>query len=339
MNSNGSASRGVPPAPPPRPLVSLITPAYNESGSLRQLYQRFQAGLGGIDWEWIVVDDHSRDATFEVVRQLAAEDPRVRGIRLSRNHGSHAAILCGIHHAIGRCAVVLASDLQDPPEVIPDLLARWREGNQVVWAVRAARHGESASTKGFSRVYYFLMRHLVGIKEMPATGADFFLADESVLSSLRQFRESNISLFALLTWMGFRQTAVDYEKQSRQHGRSGWTLEKKLKLVADSITSFTYLPIRFMSYIGFLVALLGFAYALFLVGHAFYGSPPQGWSSLMVCVLVLGGIQMIMMGVLGEYLWRALAEARGRPPFLIEATTRQAVEAETETRAAGTAQR
>jgi dolichol-phosphate mannosyltransferase len=141
------------------------------------------------------------------------------------------------------------------------------------------------------------------------------------VDALRQFRETNVSIFALVSWMGFRQSSIAYEKKARLHGQSGWTLEKKLKLVADSVTSFTYLPIRLMSYVGFVVALIGFVYAGIVVLNALTGEPEQGWSSLMVIVLIIGGVQMLMMGVLGEYLWRALDESRRRPPYLIEATT------------------
>ena len=301
------------------PVLSLVTPAFREQDNLPVLYQRICDALGSsLAWEWVIVDDHSPDRTFEVIRQLAASDDRVRGIRLARNSGSHTAISCALHHVRGQCAVVLASDLQDPPEVVPDLLARWREGSQVVWAVRARREGEKASTIGFSRLYYFIMRRLSGMKEMPATGADFFLIDRRVIDAYREFGESNASVFALLTWMGFRQSQITYDKQARLHGKSGWTLAKKLKLVVDSITSFSYAPIRLMTYVGFVVALLGFAYAAFVVFNAFRGVPAQGWSSLMVVLLVIGGLQMLMLGILGEYLWRALEESRGRPRYIIE---------------------
>jgi glycosyltransferase involved in cell wall biosynthesis len=304
-------------------LLTVVTPAYNESHNLPLLYDRLCDTLGGLDvhWEWVVVDDHSQDQTFEVVAELAQRDARIRSIRLSRNSGAHVAIACGLHHARGDCAVLMAADLQDPPEVVPELLARWRDGSEVVWAARNRREGESATTLGFARLYYFIMRRLVGMKEISATGADFLLVDRRVLDAFKQFRESNVSVLALVTWMGFRQTTIRYDKQPRMHGRSGWSLEKKLKLVVDSVTSFTYLPIRAMSYLGFVLALLGFAYALVVISRALRGYGVQGWSSLMVVVLVLGGIQMLMLGVLGEYLWRALDESRRRPRYLIEAVT------------------
>lgn len=302
------------------PLLTIVTPAYNEARNLPVLYERLREVLNGlaVRWEWIVVDDHSSDETPRVLEQLALQDSRIVGLRLARNGGSHLALTCGLHHARGEAAVVMAADLQDPPEVLPELLAHWREGWQVVWAVRAHREGEKASTLAFSRLYYWLMRHIVGIKEMPGTGADFFLVDRRVIEAFKEFRERNASMLALITWMGFRQTAITYEKQARLYGRSGWSFGKKIKLVIDSITSFSYLPLRLMSYIGLFVALSGFLYAAYVVIWAWIGNPVEGWSSLMVAVLVIGGMQMLMMGILGEYLWRALDEARRRPLYFIE---------------------
>jgi len=304
-----------------RPFLSVVTPAYNEAENLPQLHSQLCATLDSmaLDWEWIIVDDHSSDQTFAVISWLADQDSRIRGIRFARNFGAHQAITCGIRHAQGNSAVVLAADLQDPPETLPDLVDKWKAGAQVVWAVRAQREGEKASTVGFAKAYYWLMRKVVGIKEMPATGADFFLIDRRVMDALGQFDEGNTSLLALVTWMGFRQTHITYDKQARLHGESGWSLEKKLKLVVDSVTSFTYLPIRLMSYLGIVVAVLGFVYAGFVILNALAGRPIEGWSSLMVIVLLIGGFQMVMMGVLGEYLWRALDEARRRPRYIIEA--------------------
>lgn len=304
-------------------ILSIVTPAYNEADNLPVLHERLSNVLksSSLEWEWIIVDDHSGDDTFGVITSLAKKDPRIHGIRFAKNFGSHKAITCGLHKAKGNCVVVMAADLQDPPETISDLVEKWQAGAQVVWAVRRARKGEKASRIRFSRLYYFLMRQISGLKEIPASGADFFLIDRVVLKAFDQFQESNANVLALITWMGFRQTSIFYDKQSRHYGRSGWSLEKKLKLVVDSITSFTYFPVRFMSYFGFVVALLGLGYAMVVIINAFRGQPVQGWSSLMLVVLVLGGFQMLMMGILGEYLWRALDESRRRPQYLIEAVT------------------
>jgi glycosyltransferase involved in cell wall biosynthesis len=304
------------------PQLSVVTPAYNEAENLPLLADRLVTTLEatGLDWEWLVIDDHSTDDTFGVLAALAVRHPRIRAVRFARNFGSHAAIACGLEEAKGDAVVMLAADLQDPPEVIPDLIAQWRAGAHVVWAVRAHREGEPRTTIWFSWLYYWLMRNVVGLKEIAETGADFFLLDRRVVDAARGFQESHTSILGLLAWLGFRQVSVTYDKQARRHGRSGWTLEKRLMLVADSVTSFTYLPIRLMSYVGFCVALFGFLYAGVVVINRIAGRPVEGWSSLMVVVLVVGGIQMLMMGVLGEYLWRALDEARRRPRYVVEST-------------------
>jgi dolichol-phosphate mannosyltransferase len=316
---------------PSRGLLSIVTPAFNEAENLPTFYERLCKTMQSIDmdWEWFVVDDHSKDDTFEFISDLAQRDSRVRGVRFSRNFGAHTALTCGLHNSRGDCVAALAADLQDPPEFIPELVKAWRDGAQVVWAARHQRQGETAATIGSARVYYWVMRHVVGMKEMPASGADFFLLDRKVAQAFANFSEANVSILALITWMGFRQVVIPYDKAARLHGRSGWDIKKKLKLVVDSVTSFSYLPIRFMSYLGMVVGLLGFVYAGVVIFNAIHGDPVQGWSSLMVVVLVVGGLQMIMMGILGEYLWRALDEARRRPRYTIESATNEATDGPT----------
>lgn len=317
------------PAAGAAPVLSIVTPAYNEQDNLPVLYARLCEVLKSqrVSWEWIIIDDHSADDTFNVICSLARKDPRLRGVRFARNSGSHAALAFGLHHTAGQCAVVLAADLQDPPDTIPALLAEWRSGSHVVWAVRGHREGEKKSTLAFAGLYYWLMRNVVGMRQMPETGADFFLVDRRVAEALRGFSETNVSMIALITWMGFRQSSVVYTKNARLYGRSGWNLEKKLKLLLDSITSFTYLPIRLIAYAGAVVAMAAFLYAGLVMYLGLRGRPVDGWASLMVVVLFLGGMQMIMMGVLGEYIWRALDESRRRPRYLIEQVTPPAEQA------------
>jgi glycosyltransferase involved in cell wall biosynthesis len=261
------------PASGPRPCLTVVTPAYNEERNLPVLYERLCAVLDRLDvgWEWIVIDDHSADRTFDVLSELSRRDGRVRALRFSRNFGSHAGVSCGLRDARGDCAAVLAADLQDPPEVLPKLLEEWRAGAQVVWAVREQREGESAATVGMAGLFYWIMRNVIGMRELAATGADFFLADRRVIDAYRDFDERNVNLFALLAWMGFRQRTVGYTKEARLHGASGWTLKKKLKLAVDSITAFSYLPVRVMSWTGVLTAVAGFVYAVFIIVHALTG--------------------------------------------------------------------
>ena len=201
-------------------MLSLVTPAFNEAANLEALYDRVAGTMTtlGEAWEWIVVDDHSADGTFACIRDLAARDPRVRGLRLASNSGSHMAITAGLHHARGDAAVVMAADLQDPPEVVGAMLSRWREGAQVVWATRRARPGERTHA-GFAAIYYWVMRRVVGLSAIPARGADFFLLDRLVLDAFGRHAERQVSIFALISSMGFRQAFVEYDKQPRAAGR------------------------------------------------------------------------------------------------------------------------
>ena len=302
--------------------LSIVTPAFNEAENLAVLHGQLVSELEalGVEWEWIIVDDHSRDNTFGVIGELARKDARVRGVRFTRNFGSHMGMICGMAQARGDCCVVLAGDCQDPPEVIPELLAKWREGAAIVFAVRETREAHTGFAALFSKFYWWLMRDFVGLKQIPPAGADFFLLDQRVVRELVKLRESNLSILPLIVWMGFPQASVGYTKRARVRGQSGWNIGKKVKVVIDSIASFSYKPIRAMSVLGCVVALLGFIYAAIVVFNTLTGNPPQGWASIVVIVLVIGGVQMLMIGVLGEYLWRALDEARGRPRFIVEKT-------------------
>jgi glycosyltransferase involved in cell wall biosynthesis len=302
--------------------VSVVTSTFNEELNLPVLYERLADVLGTAadEWELIVVDDHSSDGTFEVVGSLARSDPRVVGFRLSRNFGSHVARMCGLHRARGDCAIVMASDLQDPPELIPALLARWRSGVQVVTGVRKARPGEKASTIWLSRSYVWIMRNLLGLSELPVGGGTYLLLDRRVLDALRQVRETNLALHALVHWLGFRTAAVGYEQQPRLHGRSGWTLAKKINLFLDSVTGFSGRPLRWIWGAGVAVTSAGLGYCGVLAGLGLAGRalPMLHW--LIAIVVLIGGIQITVLGVLGEYLWRALAESRRRPQYVIEAS-------------------
>lgn len=299
-------------------MISVITPAFNEAENLRALYERLASAMAtvGVEWEWIVVDDHSRDDTFAIVHALAAVDPRVRGFRLARNSGSHVAITCGLHQAAGAAAIMLAADLQDPPETIARMIDKWRAGAQVVWAVRRQRPGDKAHA-GFAALYYWVVRNVVGMKQMPASGADFFLADRLVLDAFKQFPERNVSVLALITWLGFRQELIEYDKQPRAAGQSGWTLARKIKLVIDTIVSFSDLPIRLCWYGG--AALLVIALVIGLGGLLLLPSLGAGLLLVLAVAVGLAGVQLFALGLVGEYVWRALDESRRRPQYLIEA--------------------
>jgi polyisoprenyl-phosphate glycosyltransferase len=304
----------------PAASLSVVVPCYNEAANLPILYQGLHTVLDGegLDWEIIIVDDHSADNTFAVASELSRQNDRVRAVRLSRNVGSHLAAMCGLDNSRGAAIVIMSADLQDPPETLPRMLERWRLGDEVVWAVRESFEGRSLTDSLFSRLYFWMMSRLVRAEHVTPQGADFVLVDRVVANALSQYRERNLSVYALLAWLGFQQGTIPYAKQERRHGSSGWTLRRKLKLVVDSVTSFSYMPVRMMTIAGMVIALLGFVYAFVIIINYFAGHPPEGWTSLAVVVLMLGGFQMVMLGTLGEYLWRCLDEARGRPRYHIE---------------------
>ena len=301
-------------------MISIITPAFNEEQNLPALYARIVQTMDplGVQWEWIVVDDHSRDDTFGVLRRLSASDARVRGVRFSRNSGSHVAIACGMHQAAGDAVVMLASDLQDPPETIGTMVERWSRGAQVVWAVRRTRPGDRRHA-GFAAIYYWIVRRIVGLRDMPARGTDFFLADRRVVDAFRAFPERTTSLFNHLTWMGFRQEYVEYDKQPRTAGASGWSLARKIQLVIDSVTAFSSAPLRWCAYVGAAMLIV----ALVLTVAGVWLLPELGGGLLIVLAVVFGlsGVQMLALSIVGEYVWSALAEARRRPQYVIEAST------------------
>lgn len=302
-------------------IVSVVTPAYCEEDNLSIMFDKLSAVFEQIDhdWEWLIVDDHSGDNTFDVAKSLALKDRRVRVVRLSRNCGSHAAILCGVSHSRGDCVVVLSADLQDPPSVLSELISKWENGDQIVWAVRKQRESDGAFSLFFAKVFYKVLAKLDGLKETPALGSDFFLMDAKVVDAFSGIQERNINIFALIQWMGFRQSSVNYDRQERLHGNSGWTFSKKISLFVDSIVAFSFLPIRVMLIFGFVIAAFGFSYAIFIITNfAINGAVVEGWSSLMIAILISGGLNLIMLGMLGEYIWRVLVESRNRPRFFIE---------------------
>jgi polyisoprenyl-phosphate glycosyltransferase len=300
--------------------LSIISPCLNERSSLRPLYNEIVLALdaSAIDWEWILVDDHSSDGSFEEITELSRIDSRIRGIRLARNTGSHVAMFCGLDHTSGDCAAVLMADLQDPPSVLLELLDKWREGYKVVWASQGKRPTAGLIHHTLARAYYFTLRRIMNIRQMPKTGADFFLIDRVPLDIVRAHRDRNISIFSLVAWLDFPNATVFFDKQQRRFGSSKWTLGRRAKLFIDTITGFSHFPIRAMSVIGALCAAAGFLFAIYAVVETLFIDIQPGWTSIVVLVLVLGGLQILMLGVLGEYFARMLDEVRPRPRYIIE---------------------
>lgn len=227
-----------PSIPPHNPLLSIVTPAFNEAGNLSVFYQRLADSLTKINikWEWIVVDDHSSDGTFQILQNLARRDARIVAIRLARNLGSHLAIQCGLKHAHGDAIAIMASDLQDPPELLKRLIEPWQDGFPVVWAAREYKQNEYYfKGRFFSQLYYIALRTITGLTGIPQEGADFLLMDQTVLRKLLQFTNPPKDLFTAIHKMKFRHTTIKYGKQERLHGKSGWTLQKKMRLFFDSM--------------------------------------------------------------------------------------------------------
>ena len=302
--------------------LSLIIPVLNEEENILRFVSAVDEAFApetDVQLEIIFVDDGSSDGTFEALSKLAADDPRLRVISFSRNFGSHAALLAGFERCTGAAAAYLAADLQDPPSVLRTMLERWREGVSVVWGTREQRD-DPFSVRLFSFIYSSLVRRFA-LANMPRTGLDLCLVDRKVIDAVVAMREKNTSIFGLILWSGFPQVLVPYHRQARRCGASRWTLGKKVKLVVDSFVAFSFFPIRLVTYAGLLFSVLGFAYGLFVVLRTIIaGSPLQGWASLVTLIVALSGVQLLMLGVVAEYLWRTFDETRNRPPFIIRDT-------------------
>jgi len=287
-----------------------VTPAFNEAQNLPLLYSRLKKSLDAITrrWEWIVVDDHSADKTYQVMESIARKDKRVKVLRFAKNSGSHLALACALREAGGKCAVGLAADLQDPPETIGELYAKWKDGAKVVWAVRAEREGEGFSKVLFANLYYFIVRYFVGLKQVPPTGADFFLLDRVILQKLAKAKVRNASILLLICSFGERQDHITYAKKARVHGRSGWTLKKKFKLFIDSVTMFSMTPVWIGLGTGFLFVVGGIFLSLKETGSG------EGWS-LTGWILTAAGLFLTLMTT---KLLNALTAKTESPPFTLE---------------------
>lgn len=300
--------------------LSIIIPVLNEEKSLPELMQALDTTLASasdITAELVFVDDGSRDGTLAFLRELAKKDSRVRVISFSRNFGSHPALMAAFRYSSGDAVACLSADLQVPPDFLLQLVAKWREGCQVVWGARESRDDALLSVM-FSIIYSSLMRRMA-LPDMPRTGVDVFLADRQVVEAVVNMREKNTSVVGQIMWSGFKQVFIPYHRVARRHGKSRWTFGKKLKLFVDSFVSFSFFPIRLVSYLGMIVSSLGFLYAIVVaIRWMFYQAPVQGWPSLMIAVVTLSGLQLVMLGVVAEYLWRTFDESRKRPPYIVK---------------------
>ena len=299
--------------------ISIVIPVYYNSDTLMMLYDDMKEKILGTigDYEIVMVDDGSGDNSWEVMNEIRKKDKNVKCVRLSRNFGEHSAILAGLSQCTGDCAVTKQADLQEDSTLILEMYDKWKEGNKVVIAARAERD-ESAVKKFFANSYYTIVRKFVD-KNMPEGGFDCYLLDRQVIEVLLMLDENNSALTLQVLWCGFRPAFVYFHRKDREVGKSRWTLAKKFKLVIDTLMSFSYTPIRFMCSAGVIFAVIAFLWIIeVFLEYFIVGTPIAGWASLMCLVLFIGGLIMLMLGILGEYLWRTLDASRNRPPFLID---------------------
>lgn len=299
--------------------LSIIVPVYYNADTIMLLYEDLKKKiLGKLDeYELVFVDDGSEDNSWKVMNQIRALDDNVKLVKLSKNYGEHAAVLAGLMNCTGDCAVVKQADLVEPAELILEMKESWDKGNKVVIAVRADRD-DSFIEKLFASMYYAIVRKLI-MPSMPKGGFDCYLLDRQVIEVLRLLDEKNSALTLQVLWVGFKRDMVYFHRGAREIGESKWTLSKKIKLVLDSMMSFSYFPVRFMSGVG--VAFFGASviWAIVIVCQRLFTSVEvEGWTSLMALILCSSGLIMLMLGILGEYVWRALDASRNRPPYIVD---------------------
>ncbi len=305
--------------PTNHPTLSVVAPVFNEEAILPEFYRRTSAALDklGEPWELVLVNDGCRDRSPEIMAELHARDSRVKVVNFARNFGHQVAITAGADYARGDAVVVMDADLQDPPEVILELLARWREGFEVVYAVRSERKGETWFKEFTAKAFYRIIYRITDI-DIPMDAGDFRLMDRKVVDALKTMREKHRFMRGLSVWVGFRQTGVKYARAERFAGETKYPFKKMLRFALDGITSFSYLPLQVATYVGFVaagLAVLGIIATIILRlsgSEAFYGQ-----ATTLVSVLFLGGVQLISLGIIGEYLGRIYDEVKGRPLYIV----------------------
>lgn len=301
---------------------SIVVPIYFNEPNIPHLLPRLKAlqdKLPDYALEFIFVDDGSGDASFALLVEEHRKDQRIKIVKLSRNFGSMSAIQAGLKYATGDCAGIITADLQDPPELFTDMLAKWEQGNKIVMAFREGRE-DSRLQSFFAGTYYFLL-DAFALKGYPKGGFDMVLIDRQVVEELTQIAEKNTNLMNLIYWLGHDRSSVSYIRQKREHGKSRWTLSKKIKLLVDSFINFSYIPIRFISAIGVATALASFGYGIFILCVWLFSLVTitvQGWATIVALIAFLLGLIMIMLGIIGEYLWRILDETRKRPGYIVD---------------------
>ncbi|MCI8798736.1 glycosyltransferase family 2 protein [Acetatifactor muris] len=299
--------------------ISIVVPVYYNADTLELLYEDMKEKILGKleEYELVFVDDGSGDNSWQVMNSLRDRDPHVKLVKLSRNFGEHAALLAGLSVCTGDCAVTKQADLQEDSGIILEMYESWKRGNKVVLAVRKERK-ENPVKVFFANMYYAIIRKIVN-KNMPVGGCDCYLVDRKVIEVLERLDEKNSSLTLQVLWAGFRTDMIYFVRQDREIGKSRWTLSKKVKLVMDSVMSFSYFPLRLMSGLGVAFNILAVILLIgVLIEKITHNTPIVGWASLMCVVLCSSGVIMLMLGILGEYIWRTLDAARTRPPYIVD---------------------
>ena len=302
-----------------KPVFSIIAPIYNEHESLPVLYQRVSEVMDstGEHWELVLVDDGSHDNSAEIIRSLAEQDERIRPVILARNFGHQIAVTAGLDYSRGDAIVIIDADLQDPPEVILELIEKWREGYEVVYAVRETRQGETFFKLWTARMFYRVINRITSMK-IPVDTGDFRLMDRKVVNVLNQMREHHRFLRGMSVWVGFKQIGVKYQRAARYAGQTHYPLKKMVKLAITAITGFSFFPLQVATYLGFIASGISILVIPIVIGMRLTGNQAfLGQASTLIAVLFLGGVQLIFLGILGEYIGRIYDEVRNRPLYIV----------------------
>ncbi len=304
------------------PELSIVIPAMNEEENIHAMNDRLVAALEPVvdEFEMVWIDDGSTDSTWKILSDLASGDPRVRGLSFSRNFGHQTAVTAGVDAARGRAVVIIDADLQDPPEVIPDLVAKWREGYEVVYAQRAKRDGETLFKRFSSAAFYRTLRRLAHI-EIPVDAGDFRLIGPQALEAFRAMPEHNRFVRGMVSWIGFPQTAVQFHRHSRTKGETKYPLKSMLKLALSGLTSFSFVPLRSATWLGFASAGFAVAYVVLRLVLSLLGIVGFGSAGLVALIFFLAGVQLVAIGAVGEYIARVFEEALHRPLYLVKEHT------------------
>ena len=301
--------------------ISILIPCFNEEQSLPLLYPELVKlidSMPGYEWEVLFVNDGSLDGTLELLRQYSKQDSRINYVSLSRNFGKEAAMLAGFDYVTGDCMVIIDADLQDPPELIPEMVKWWEQGYEDVYARRKSRGRESWLRKRLSMMFYRMLQSSSRFDVLQNVG-DFRLLDRRCINALKRMRESERYTKGMFSWIGFKKKEIEFDRGDRQAGKSAWSYRQLFSLAIDGITSFSSLPLRISTIAGFFISLLAFIYMMVVFIRALiWGNPVQGYPSLLVIILFLGGIQLLSLGIIGEYIGRIYNETKNRPDYIVD---------------------